>query len=51
VRLYFKNKMMARSWWVMPVILATREAETRRIEVGSQPGQMVHKIVPQKIPS
>jgi hypothetical protein len=27
----------------MPVILTTQEAETRRIEVRSQPGQIVHK--------
>jgi hypothetical protein len=29
----------------MPVILATQEAEIRRIAVGSQPGQIVHKTL------
>jgi hypothetical protein len=29
----------------MPVILATQEAEIRRIVVGSQPGQIVHEIL------
>jgi hypothetical protein len=32
----------------MPVILATQEAEIRRIMVGSQPGQKVHKTLSQK---
>jgi hypothetical protein len=35
----------------MPVILATQEAEIRRIAVQSQPGQIVHEILPQKNPS
>jgi hypothetical protein len=33
------------------VILATREAEIRRIAVGSQPGQIVRKTLFQKKPS
>jgi hypothetical protein len=33
--------MPARCWWLMPVILATQEAEIRRIAVWSQPGQIV----------
>jgi hypothetical protein len=32
----------------MPVILATQEAEIRRIVVGSQPGQVVHETLSQK---
>jgi hypothetical protein len=30
----------------MPIILATREAEIRRIVVQGQPGQMVHETPP-----
>jgi hypothetical protein len=46
VRLYLKNTQhkkgwWARHWWLTPVILATQEAEIRRIMVGSQPGQIV----------
>jgi hypothetical protein len=29
----------------MPVTLATQEAEVRRVEVQSQPGQIVHKTL------
>jgi hypothetical protein len=35
----------------MPVILATQEAEIRRIAVLSQPGQIVHETLSQKNPS
>jgi hypothetical protein len=35
---------------VMPVILATQEAEIRWIEVRSQPGQIVLETLSQKIP-
>jgi hypothetical protein len=31
----------AQSWWLMPVIPATQKAEIRRIEVQSQPRQIV----------
>jgi hypothetical protein len=34
----------------MPVILATQEAEIRRIAVQSQPRQTVYETIPQKYP-
>jgi hypothetical protein len=34
----------------MPVILATQQAEIRRIKVQSQPGQIVHETLTQKKP-
>jgi hypothetical protein len=33
----------------MPVILDTQEAEIKRIAVQSQPGQIVHNLLSQKI--
>jgi hypothetical protein len=35
----------------MPAILATQEAEIRRIMVWSQPGQIVHETLSRKNPS
>jgi hypothetical protein len=34
--------------WLTPVILATHEADIRRITVQSQPGQTAHEILTQK---
>jgi hypothetical protein len=35
-----KKSNVAWRWWLTPVILATQEAEIRRIEVRSQPGKI-----------
>jgi hypothetical protein len=37
---------MMGTWWFMSVILATQEAEIRRIAVQSQPRQIIHEILP-----
>jgi hypothetical protein len=42
---------VAESQWLMPVILATQEAEIRRIVGQSQPGQIIHKTLSQKNPT
>jgi hypothetical protein len=53
--LVFVHKLKKQSFdwcqWLMPVILATQEAEIRRIAVLSQPGQIVHETLSQKNPS
>jgi hypothetical protein len=38
---YSQEMPKARHWWLTPVILATQEAEIRRIEVRRQPRQIV----------
>jgi hypothetical protein len=37
--------------WFTPIILATQEAEIRRITVQSQPGQIVRETLSQNYPS
>jgi hypothetical protein len=41
----------ARHWWLTPVILATQEAEIRRIRIQSQPRQIVCKTLSRKCTS
>jgi hypothetical protein len=36
-----KSKQLAGLWWLMPVILATWEAEMGRIAIRGQPGKTV----------
>jgi hypothetical protein len=43
-----KNENTARHWWLTPVILATQEAEIKRIIVQSQSRQIVPEILSQK---
>jgi hypothetical protein len=43
VEIIFKICAGAGQQWLMPAILATWEAEIRRMEVPGQPGQIVHK--------
>jgi hypothetical protein len=46
-----KQNEIIRCQWLDPIILATQEAEIKRIAVASLLGQIVYKILSQKIPS
>jgi hypothetical protein len=47
----FQKTCLAGCWWLTLVILATPEAEIRRIAVQKQHEQIVHKNLFQKKPS
>jgi hypothetical protein len=51
VKYLFKKMSVAGHWWLTPVILATQEAEIRRIAVHSQPGQIICETLSRKNPS
>jgi hypothetical protein len=42
---YMKDHRCAGHQWLMPVILTTQEAEIRRFEVRSQPGEIVYETL------
>jgi hypothetical protein len=46
-----KTEEKAKHWWLTPVILATPEAEIRRIKVGGQLGQILLQTLSQKYPT
>jgi hypothetical protein len=41
-----KEHSLELGWWLTPIILATQEAEIRRITVQRQFGQIVHETLP-----
>jgi hypothetical protein len=47
----YTNVALGSHRWLVPVILATREAEIKRIKVVSQPRQTVHENLSQKYPT
>jgi hypothetical protein len=51
ISLRISRRLKTSCQWFIPVILATQEAEIRRISVRSQPGQIVHKTLSPKYPT
>jgi hypothetical protein len=49
VTIMFKPESGDGRWWLSPIILATQEAEIRRITIQSQPGQIVFNTPISKI--
>jgi hypothetical protein len=49
--LIFKMDLTAGCWWLKPIILATWEAEIRKITVERKPRQIVHKTGSSKYPT
>jgi hypothetical protein len=45
----YRNNTISKCQWFMPVILATQEAEKRRIMVQSQPRLIVHDTLSQTL--
>jgi hypothetical protein len=43
--LFYKSQRVTRHWWLTPVILATQEADVRRIMVRRQPRQIVPETI------
>jgi hypothetical protein len=43
-----RRLVIARSWWLMPIILATQEADIRRITIRFQPRKIVGETLSQK---
>jgi hypothetical protein len=49
--LWWQREVEGGCWWLTPVILATQEAEIRRIVIQSHPGEIVHETLSRKNPS
>jgi hypothetical protein len=46
-----KTPSQAMCWWLMPVILASQEAEIKRIKVRGQPRQIVCETLSRRNPT
>jgi hypothetical protein len=46
-----KKWLQARHWWLTPIILATQEAEIKRLLIRSQPGKIVCETLSQQYPT